>query len=83
LFGFSPTPRPIQNAVYPLRKPDEEYLALGDYPSLHHRYLAVFRLWNSVNYFHAYKTLIENWDTALLEALPKYISIYFSARLAD
>jgi len=40
-----------------------------------HRILALFRYWNTINYFSPYKHLSDhNWDTVLREAIPKMIS---------
>jgi len=40
-----------------------------------YRILALFRYWNTINYYFPYKHLSDhNWDTVLVEAIPKMIS---------
>lgn len=40
-----------------------------------HRLLALFRYWNSIEYFFPYKNLMdENWDNILKEFIPIYLS---------
>jgi len=62
---------PLDNAVYSKRFLDKEYLE-QEYPPLEYRYLALFRLWNAVQYFFPYKDQLETpWERTLRQHLPK------------
>jgi hypothetical protein len=66
----TPVPRkPLSWRVNPPRnQPYPDML----YPSLGYRLLAVFRMWNVINYFFADTALIEGgWDSVLKETIPK------------
>jgi len=45
------------------------------YPSLGYRLLAAFRIWSTMEYFHAYRSLYdEDWDGTLRRLLPKFVA---------
>ncbi|MBN1877039.1 MAG: GNAT family N-acetyltransferase [Anaerolineae bacterium] len=51
--------------------PDNAYPEMM-FPSLEYRLLAVFRIWNAIQYFFPYKDLIEeDWDDVLREFIPR------------
>lgn len=54
--------------------PNEQVYTKGDFPDLHIRLLALFRYWNIVEYYYAYKyESVENWDSSFVNLLPKFI----------
>ncbi|HXW07306.1 MAG TPA: S41 family peptidase [Vicinamibacterales bacterium] len=57
----------------PRWRPDNAYRDMP-YPDTAHRLLAAFRVWAVVQYFYPYKALIGNWDAALSEAIPGFLS---------
>jgi C-terminal processing protease CtpA/Prc len=45
------------------------------YPDIGFQLLALYRYWNSIQYYYPYKYLIEeNWDNALKEYIPRFIN---------
>jgi C-terminal processing protease CtpA/Prc len=45
------------------------------YPSLGYRLVAAFRIWSTMEYFHAYRSLYdEDWDATLRRLLPKFVA---------
>ena len=45
------------------------------YPSLGYRVLAAFRIWSTMEYFHAYRTLYdEDWEVTLRRLLPRFVA---------
>jgi hypothetical protein len=60
------------HALYSTRKTDDEYATM-ELPAAEYRVLALFRLWNAVQFFFAYKHLLNKpWDKVLVEYIPKY-----------
>lgn len=53
----------------------ENDIACNSYPpSENLRILTLFRFWNTINYFFPYKNIMDqNWDTTLVEFIPKII----------
>ncbi|MCK4662656.1 MAG: T9SS type A sorting domain-containing protein [Bacteroidales bacterium] len=53
---------------------DNLYYSETYYPTEKMRLLALFRYWNIINYFFPYKYIMDqNWDTTLVEFIPKII----------
>jgi C-terminal processing protease CtpA/Prc len=76
--GTTPLPRAPQEATGvdvagPQWQPDPDYRDMV-YPDLGHRLLAAIRLWSVIEYFYPYKALIGDWDRALTESIPQFIS---------
>jgi hypothetical protein len=45
------------------------------YPSLGYRLVAAFRIWSTMEYFHAYRSLYdEDWEGTLRRLLPKFVA---------
>jgi C-terminal processing protease CtpA/Prc len=64
-------PKKLISIGSPLR--DRSY---GDmkFPALEYRLLAMFRIWNVINYFFPYKHLMDkSWDDVLNEYIPKFL----------
>jgi C-terminal processing protease CtpA/Prc len=59
--------QPLPDAVW---RPDPVYRDLKD-PSLEHRLLAAFRIWNVIHYFYPYRHLIGDWDAVLPQFIPR------------
>lgn len=72
--GRRPVPR--QRLVYPnfnVRRVEDDFKSLGPFPSVEHRFLALFRLWNAVQYFFPYKPLMDShWDDILFSSIDSY-----------
>jgi len=53
--------------------PNEKIYNNTNFPDKQIRLLSLFRYWNIVEYFYAYKNeSIENWDNSLLQLIPKF-----------
>lgn len=64
------TPVPIIGS----RRPERDDSQMAE-PPLAYRLLALFRLWNAVQYFFPCKHLMErNWDNVLAEVLPRFMA---------
>ncbi|MBD1207625.1 MAG: hypothetical protein H9535_04305 [Ignavibacteria bacterium] len=64
-----------KSIVQPLQfqKPQEEPYIAMNYPSEDYRLLALFRLWNVIQYFYPYKHLMDkNWNDVLVEMIPRF-----------
>jgi len=57
------------------RYSDNEFYKYNDYfPDTTHTLLALYRYWNVINYFFAYKKITdENWNDVLIEFIPKIL----------
>jgi len=65
--------RPVLPARAP-PPPARAYPAMT-YPSLGYRLLAAFRIWSTMEYFHAYRSLYdEDWDATVRRMLPKFVA---------
>ena len=54
---------------------DNFYSSGGDYPNEEKRILAIFRYWNIINYYFPYKPIMDNnWDSVLIEFIPKIVN---------
>ncbi len=67
---------------------DSSYYHSADYPPEDIRLLGLFRYWNIINYFFAYKNIMDqDWDTTLHEIIPTFVnaedawSYYLAIRL--
>jgi C-terminal processing protease CtpA/Prc len=73
--GRRPVPR--QRLVYPnfsVRRVEDEFKAVGPYPTPELRLLSLFRLWNAVQYFFPYKHMMDNhWDDVLLSNIDQFL----------
>eukprot|EP01120_Amphizonella_sp_Union-15-10_P008471 TRINITY_DN3052_c0_g1_i8.p1 TRINITY_DN3052_c0_g1~~TRINITY_DN3052_c0_g1_i8.p1 ORF type:complete len:1045 (+),score=208.08 TRINITY_DN3052_c0_g1_i8:58-3192(+) len=68
--------RDSPSPLYSKRTTDKEYPDMI-FPTLPYRYLALFRLWNSVHYFYPYKDHVQsNWNEQMLR---KFLSKFESA----
>ncbi len=67
---WAAAPRPSLPAYgVPLR---EESYSRPEYPDWAHRMLAAFRIWSAFEYFHAYRSLMDDdWDKVLMESLAR------------
>jgi C-terminal processing protease CtpA/Prc len=61
------------NVVEPRWRPDPDYKDMV-YPDLAHRLVAAIRIWSVIEYFYPYKALIGDWDKALAESIPQFVS---------
>ena len=53
---------------------DNLYYSEANFLSENKRILALFRYWNIINYFFPYKKIMnQNWDTTLVEFIPKIV----------
>lgn len=53
---------------------DQQYYSESAYPSEEKRLLALFRYWNIINYFFPHINIMDqNWDSTLVEFIPKFI----------
>lgn len=67
---------------------DKYYYPNEYYPDTAHALLALYRYWNVINYFFAYKKITdENWNDVLIEFIPKILesagSVKFYLTLAE
>ena len=47
-----------------------------DFPQINMQLLALFRLWNAIQYYYPYKyTLKDNWDKVLIDFIPIFINV--------
>ena len=54
---------------------DSSWYRSGDYPPEDIRLLGLFRYWNIINYFFAYKNIMDqDWDSTLLEFIPAFVN---------
>lgn len=54
---------------------DSSWYQSGDYPTEDIRLLGLFRYWNIINYFFAYKNIMDqDWDSTLLESIPAFVN---------
>lgn len=67
---------------------DSSYYQSDDYPPEDIRLLGLFRYWNIINYFFAYKNIMDqDWDSTLVESIPAFVnaedarSYYLAIRL--
>lgn len=55
---------------YPYYYKELPYRKLG-FPPPQYRLLALFRVWNIVNYFYPYRNMLKDWDSVLYTFIPK------------
>ena len=66
-------------AMFPQFQLEKRYENLSFYDDSGMRLLALFRLWNIVQYFYPYRYMIEKeWDAALAEFIPKFLDGFTS-----
>eukprot|EP01121_Diplochlamys_sp_Union-15-3_P017658 TRINITY_DN6265_c0_g1_i1.p1 TRINITY_DN6265_c0_g1~~TRINITY_DN6265_c0_g1_i1.p1 ORF type:complete len:1040 (-),score=190.23 TRINITY_DN6265_c0_g1_i1:23-2764(-) len=62
------------SALFSKRILDQDYASM-DIPPLEYRYLALFRMWNAIQYFYPYKEELEvPWEKTLLDYIPLFAS---------
>ncbi|MBK6965177.1 MAG: hypothetical protein IPH20_14870 [Bacteroidales bacterium] len=65
----------VTAAPAPVFNTDSLYYTGEDFPGEEKRMLTMFRYWNQVHYFFPYKKIMDqNWDTTLVEFIPKIAS---------
>jgi C-terminal processing protease CtpA/Prc len=69
--GRAARPVAARPAAAPAIRPENAYPEMKG-PSLEYRLLALFRYWNTIEYFYPYKHLIPDWGPVLADEIPQF-----------
>jgi len=65
----------VKTTLSPYQSRTDEAYASMRLPTLEYRMLALFRAWGVIDSFYPYKDLIRDWDSVLLESIPRFASV--------